>query len=52
MIFSKEDIEQIQSKGLTVDKVLSQIEVFKKGIQYLNLKNAAIVNSGIIKMNS
>jgi hypothetical protein len=51
MIFSKEDIKQIQSKGLTVDKVLSQIEVFKKGIQYLNLNNAATVNLGIIKMN-
>ena len=52
MNFSKEDIKQIQSKGLTVDKVLSQIEVFKKGVQYLNLKNAATANSGIIKMNT
>ena len=50
MKLSKEDIQQIEQKGLTVDQVASQIDVFKAGLPFLNLKDAATVNSGILKL--
>ncbi|TJY38004.1 DUF4301 family protein [Pontimicrobium aquaticum] len=51
MNFTKEDIKQIEKKGLTVDKVLSQLELFKKGIPFVNLKSAATVGDGIWSFN-
>lgn len=50
MNFSQKDIQQIESKGLTIDKVNSQIQYFKKGISYANLVSAATLNNGIIKL--
>ena len=47
MIFSQKDIDQIQQKGLTVEKVLNQIELFKKGIPFIKLVRAATINDGI-----
>ena len=50
MSFTKEDIQQIEKKGLTVDKVKSQIELFKSGVSFINLKEAATVGNGILKL--
>ena len=47
MNFTKEYIQQIERKGLTVEKVISQIELFKKGIPYTSLVAAATVDNGI-----
>lgn len=52
MIFDKKDIEQIEQKGLTVEQINSQIELFKKGIPYIKLKSAATLENGIIKLNN
>jgi len=49
--FTPEDIIQIKKNGLTVEEVISQIQVFKTGIAPTNLKNAATINSGILKFN-
>jgi len=46
--FSKYDIAQIKEKGLTVDKVNAQIAVFENGIPFVNLKEAATKNNGIL----
>jgi len=43
------DIKLIKSKGLTIDKVLSQIEIFKNGIPFVSLRSAATLNNGIVK---
>ena len=51
MIFTKEDIGQIEKKGLTVERVNSQIELFKKGVPFIKLKGAATLHNGIIKLN-
>jgi len=50
--FSQNDIQQINNKGLTVTKVKSQIELFKKGVPFVNLKNAATVNHGILRIDA
>ena len=50
MSFSKKDIQQIQNKGLTVDKVNAQIEIFKNGLPFVNLKDVATIGNGILRL--
>jgi len=45
--FNEEDLEQIKTKGLTPEKILSQIENFKKGFPYSNLHRPCTVDDGI-----
>lgn len=49
MNITDKDINLIQSKGLTVEKVLSQIETFKKEIPFVSLRSAASLDNGILK---
>ncbi|HLV39484.1 DUF4301 family protein [Xanthomarina sp.] len=50
-MFSDKDINQIKQKGLTVEKVSSQIELFKTGLPFVNLQSAATINHGILKLS-
>ncbi|MEJ2112188.1 MAG: DUF4301 family protein [Flavobacteriaceae bacterium] len=50
-MFLEKDIKQIESKGLTLEKVKNQIEVFKSGVPYINLVSAATINHGILKFS-
>ena len=50
MIFSEKDITQIEEKGLTIDKVKSQIDLFKKGVSFINLNSAATTSDGILAL--
>lgn len=52
MVFTKKDIEQIHSNDLTVEKVISQLQDFKSGIRPINLKAAATIGNGILKLTS
>jgi len=36
--FTKKDLEQIKSKGLSVEKVLQQIDIFKKEIPCFRIR--------------
>ena len=47
MNFSQKDIQQIESKGLSVEKVEEQIEIFKRGNLALDIQAAATVWDGI-----
>ena len=49
MNFTEKDIKQIEAKGIAVDDVNDQIEIFKKGLQDANLYEAATVTNGILK---
>ena len=49
--FSKEDLAQIEAKGMTVNTVEEQLECFKKGFPYLKLENSASLGSGIKQLN-
>ncbi|MFY0713367.1 DUF4301 family protein [Seonamhaeicola sp. NFXS20] len=46
-MFTEKDIEQIHSKGITVDQVHAQIERLKNGMSYSKLLAAATVGRGI-----
>lgn len=45
------DIQQIEEKGLSVEKVISQIDIFEKEIPFVSLRNAASLNNGILKFS-
>ncbi len=47
MKFSKQDIQQIEKKGLTTKKINAQLDIFKLGLPYVNLKSEATVEHGI-----
>ncbi|MDH7446065.1 DUF4301 family protein [Aquimarina sp. 2201CG14-23] len=51
MNITDKDIKLIKSKGLTVEKVLSQIETFKNEIPFVALRSAASLDNGILKFS-
>ncbi|WP_025742762.1 DUF4301 family protein [Aquimarina pacifica] len=51
MNITDKDIKLIKSKGLTIDKVLSQIETFKNQIPFVALRSAATLDHGILKFS-
>jgi len=50
MKFTEQDIKQIERKGLTVKKVIAQINLFKQGLPFANLLSAATIDDGILKL--
>ena len=52
MIFSEKDKVQIQNHGLTIEKINAQIARIKSGMAYSNLKEAATIGNGILKMDN
>ncbi|MDO6595535.1 DUF4301 family protein [Oceanihabitans sp. 2_MG-2023] len=51
MKFTEKDKLQIASKNLTLEKVNAQIQLFKNGIPFVNLKDAANIGNGILKLS-
>jgi len=49
--FSARDLQQLEEKGISKEKVLDQIETFKEGIPFVRLEKAAIVSDGILKLS-
>ena len=47
-MFSKEDLLQIQQKGMSEAQIEAQLECFRRGFDFLKLKGAASVGEGII----
>lgn len=47
MEFSKNDLSQIEEKGLSVKQVEEQVHIFKKGNVHVNVREAATTKSGI-----
>ncbi|MFH4963536.1 DUF4301 family protein [Gaetbulibacter sp. M235] len=50
MIFSEKDLSQIKKMGLTTDKINAQMALIKSGMAYSNLKKAATIGNGILKI--
>ena len=50
-MFSEKDINQIELKGLTLEKIQKQIELFKTGLPFVNLQSAATIGQGILKLS-
>ena len=51
MNFTEKDIKQIESKNLTEKKVNEQVQLFKTGVPFVNLKDAANIGNGILKFS-
>jgi hypothetical protein len=51
-MFSDKDKQQISQRGSELNTVLAQIENFKKGFPFLNIREAASVDNGIIRLTS
>jgi hypothetical protein len=49
-IFNKKDLADIRARGMTPEKVLNQIEFFKRGITSLTLIRPCTVGDGIISL--
>lgn len=50
-MYSQQDIEQMQRKGITPEMVEQQIQSFKKGFPYMKLVKPATVGNGIIRLD-
>jgi len=50
-MFNSRDIKQFKEKGISKNKVNEQINLFKKGIPYVNLVKAARIKDGIKSLN-
>lgn len=46
-MFSNKDVKQIETKGLTLQKVEEQIGLFETELPFINIKEAATINNGI-----
>jgi hypothetical protein len=46
-VLNEQDIRQIKERGMPVEKVLAQVETFKKGFPYMRLKRPCTVEDGI-----
>ena len=46
--FSAQDLEQLQAKGISVEKVEAQLECFKNGFPELDIVAPASVKQGIL----
>ncbi|MER3319762.1 MAG: DUF4301 family protein [Allomuricauda sp.] len=48
---SPKDLEQLDSKGISKEKVKNQIQTFKEGISFVQLAQAAVVGNGILRFS-
>ena len=48
---SPKDLEQLDSKGISKEKVARQIATFKEGIPFVDLVKAAVVGNGILRFS-
>ncbi|PWL40174.1 DUF4301 domain-containing protein [Flagellimonas aquimarina] len=48
---SQRDLEQLEKKGISKEKVFNQIETFKEGIPFVKLVRAAVVSDGILRFS-
>ncbi|NAS31264.1 DUF4301 family protein [Flavobacteriaceae bacterium R38] len=51
MIFTEKDKELLKNKGITTDKIASQIATFNRGIPFVDLISSATKNKGICKLS-
>jgi len=48
---TSKDEAQLREKGVTKERVLQQIETFKEGIPFVQLRKAAVVDGGITRLS-
>jgi len=50
--FTQKDIKQIETKGVSIEKVYAQIAIFEEGVPFVNLQKAANLENGIFKITA
>ncbi len=50
-MFLEKDYKQIESRGIKIDEIYRQIELFKKGVPYVNIAKPATIHDGIIPLS-
>ncbi|MBN1830610.1 MAG: DUF4301 family protein, partial [Deltaproteobacteria bacterium] len=51
-ILNDQDIRQIKERGMTVEKVLSQLETFNKGFSHVKLRRPCTIGDGITLLSN
>ena len=49
-MFTKEDIQQIENKGISLSELNYQINQFKEGFPFITLSKPATIHDGILKL--
>lgn len=49
MQFTEDQLDQIKRKGLSLEKVNKQIDLFKQGLPFVNINSAATIGHGILQ---
>ena len=49
-MYTKEDIDLLNKKGISESQIKSQLEHFKSGFPYLQIKSAASIGNGILRI--
>ena len=50
--FTERDIRKIQEKGISIDKIVQQLQFFTNGISKVNLEKSATIGDGILIFSS
>jgi hypothetical protein len=51
-MFTEKDLEQLENKGIEPVVVEDQVETFKRGIPFLNIKKPATINDGVLFLDN
>jgi len=51
-MLTEKDLLQIKNKGISYDTVVNQVENFKNGFPFLEIKKAASIGDGLLEMDS
>ncbi len=50
-MFSQKDLENISQKGISIDKLQTQIQNFQQGFPFMNIVKPATIADGILRLN-
>ncbi|MCL3781069.1 DUF4301 family protein [Prolixibacteraceae bacterium JC049] len=50
-MFTTQEKQQLEQRNLTLEEVKSQIEIFKEGLPFMAVENAATVGNGILQLS-
>jgi len=50
-MWNENDLKQLQSKGISTEQAQNQINTFKKGFDFMDIKKPALVGDGMVKLS-
>ncbi|SFR38297.1 nicotinamide-nucleotide adenylyltransferase, NadR type [Robiginitalea myxolifaciens] len=51
-MFDAKDLEFLNARGITMDKIEDQLETFRRGIPFVSLSKAAVIGDGIVALDA